>query len=127
MIGMSLVQTIPIVFVVGSDPVAAGLVANLNRPEGNLTGARFEFVIKLENVHVFGFVLPGQQLYVVTSTTVDLAFRFKRTRLIRFVIVDTSSKRVNFDSDARCLLRRSVRFSPAFMPSFAFSELGFLD
>ena len=39
-------QSIPIVFIVGADPVENGYVASLNKPGGNITGT-FNFVVVL--------------------------------------------------------------------------------
>jgi putative ABC transport system substrate-binding protein len=37
-------STIPLVFVIGGDPIASGLVTSLNRPDGNVTGVSFSGV-----------------------------------------------------------------------------------
>jgi putative tryptophan/tyrosine transport system substrate-binding protein len=58
--------TIPIVFVTASDPVAAGFVASLNRPGGNLTG-----VVTL-NVEIMSKRLELLHELIPTATVVAL-------------------------------------------------------
>ena len=41
LVAVSKTTTVPIVFVTGGDPVTDGLVANFNRPGGNVTGVVF--------------------------------------------------------------------------------------
>ena len=72
--------TIPILFQIGVDPVAAGLVASMNRPGGNLTGAtnlsvelgpkRLEFLHQLIPAALVVAVLVNPTNGAVTETEV---------------------------------------------------------
>jgi putative ABC transport system substrate-binding protein len=51
LVAKTLTSTIPILFTSGLDPVKAGLVASLNRPEANVTGVSW-FSAELGNKHI---------------------------------------------------------------------------
>ena len=52
-------KTIPIVFRSGTDPVKVGLVENLDRPNGNLTGVSVFFALGRKHVELLHELLPA--------------------------------------------------------------------
>jgi putative tryptophan/tyrosine transport system substrate-binding protein len=58
--------TIPIVFVTGADPVQTGLVASLNRPDGNLTGITSLGVeLDTKRLQLLHDIVPAETLIAV--------------------------------------------------------------
>jgi putative ABC transport system substrate-binding protein len=90
--------TIPIVFQLGSDPVREGLVASLNRPGGNVTGAAFLAVQLIEKrLEVLHETVPAATAiaYLLNPNTPDdgrtaLAEAAARTLAVRLLALNAT-------------------------------------
>ena len=74
MVAKELTSTIPIVFTTGGDPVKAGLVGSLSRPEANVTGVSwFNSELAAKHIELVRELVPGTPLAAVMVNPNNLA------------------------------------------------------
>jgi putative ABC transport system substrate-binding protein len=99
-------STIPIIFWIGGDPVELGLVASLNRPQGNLTGVTtLNHGLVAKRVELLHEIVPGASSIAVlvnptsptlTRTTIEEAQAAARSFGLHLHILNASTER-DFD------------------------------
>lgn len=76
--------SIPIVFITGADPVAAGLVSNINRPGGNITGVSFYDVpITGKRLALLHELVPKAEIIAVLQDPNFFAFQAETREISR--------------------------------------------
>ncbi len=107
----SVTTTIPIVFEMGADPIAIGLVSSLNRPGGNLTGiSSLNVEVTPKRLEILHEAVPTAGVVAVlvnpTSPTANSQLRNRRPRPSgQFQVLHASTER-DFDTV-------SATFAPA--------------
>jgi putative ABC transport system substrate-binding protein len=74
-------STIPILFVIGTDPVKEGLVVSLNRPGGNVTGvAYFNILVGAKRLGLMHELVPAVSTYalLINPTNPSVSENFSR-------------------------------------------------
>jgi putative ABC transport system substrate-binding protein len=97
--------TIPIVFELGIDPVAAGLVASLNRPGGNITG--------ISNMSV---ALGAKRLEVMHQVVPD-------AKLLAVLVNPTNAGSTQTETDAARATQASLGIQVQFLPASTIGDI----
>jgi putative tryptophan/tyrosine transport system substrate-binding protein len=110
-------STIPIVFIVGGDPVRAGLVASLNRPGGNVSGiAQFSELLITKRLEVANELTP-------TTTTIGAVLNPANAN-VRFREADLQAGASTLGRKVRILYAASAQQFDAVFTSAADERLG---
>ena len=91
-------ETIPIIFVTGVDPVAAGLVSSISRPGGNMTGVSFYGVpVTGKRLELLRQLVPEAELIAVLQDP-TFAVHQTETSLIETAAHNLGQKIVTFEA-----------------------------
>jgi putative ABC transport system substrate-binding protein len=89
---------VPIIFVTGADPVAAGLVSSINRPGGNMTGVSFYAVpITGKRLDLLRQLVPKAEIIAVLQDP-NFAVHESETREIETAARNLGQKIITFEA-----------------------------
>ena len=125
-------QTIPIVFLVGPDPVESGLVASLNRPGGNVTGiSLFSTDLAAKRLELLLDLVPmTRSIGFLRNPTSPASFEIEANKLqiaanavgVHLVIVEAST-REDIEAAFATLVQRRVGALLVSADAFFFTQI----
>ena len=119
--------SIPIVFGLGSDPVGDGLVASLNRPGGNITGATFfSDLLFAKRLDLFYRLIPNATVVGVLLNPRDANVELERSQTqeaarllgLQLVFLQATSERGIDEAIASLIQQRAAALMVSADPTF---------